>query len=91
MVTIKINDKSKSGKAVLETIKLISKEDKNVTIIDDTDDDLIQKMEEKDRKSFLNEKEKKQFLTKFVCLFTPLLALPKLLPKQTLQLLHSHE
>ena len=61
MVTIKINERTKAGKALIETARVMAQKYRGIDIIED-DQDLLEKMKTNYQSDLLSEQEKEAFL-----------------------------
>jgi hypothetical protein len=61
MVTIKINERTKAGKALIETARVMAQKYKGIDILED-DQDLLEKMKTNYQSDLLSEQEKEAFL-----------------------------
>jgi hypothetical protein len=61
MVTIKINERTKAGKALIETARVMAQKYKGIDILED-DQDLLEKMKTNYQSDLLSEQEKEDFL-----------------------------
>lgn len=61
MVTIKVNEKTKAGKALIETARVMAQKYRGIDILED-DKDLLEKMKTNYQSDLLSEKEKEIFL-----------------------------
>jgi len=61
MVTIKINERTKAGKALIETARVMAQKYRGIDIIED-DHDLLEKMKTNYPSDLLSEQEKEAFL-----------------------------
>jgi hypothetical protein len=59
MVTIRVNERTKAGKALIETARVMAEKFKGIDIIEDT---LYQKMKENHQSNLLSESEKASFI-----------------------------
>ena len=64
MTTIQVNERTKAGKLVLETARMLAKGNKGILITSDEEDDrvLLAKMEKNRTNKFLNDKEQSDFI-----------------------------
>ena len=61
MVTIKINERTKAGKALIETARVMAQKYRGIDILED-DQDLLDKMKTNYQSDLLSEQEKEAFL-----------------------------
>jgi len=61
MVTIKINERTKAGKALIETARVMAQKYRGIDILED-DHDLLEKMKTNYQSDLLSEQEKEAFL-----------------------------
>jgi hypothetical protein len=61
MVTIKINERTKAGKALIETARVMAQKYKGIDILED-DQDLLEKMKTNYQSDLLSKQEKEAFL-----------------------------
>jgi hypothetical protein len=61
MVTIKINERTKAGKALIETARVMAQKYRGIDIIED-DQDLLEKMKTNYQSDLLSEQEKEAFI-----------------------------
>jgi hypothetical protein len=61
MVTIKINERTKAGKALIETARVMAQKYRGIDIIEE-DQDLLEKMKTNYQSDLLSEQEKEAFL-----------------------------
>jgi len=61
MVTIKINERTKAGKALIKTARVMAQKYRGIDIIED-DQDLLEKMKTNYQSDLLSEQEKEAFL-----------------------------
>lgn len=61
MVTIKINERTKAGKALIETARVMAQKYRGIDILED-DQELLDKMKTNYQSDLLSEQEKEAFL-----------------------------
>ncbi|MGM0621544.1 MAG: hypothetical protein ACQETJ_10910 [Bacteroidota bacterium] len=61
MITIKINERTKAGKALIETARIMAQKYRGIDILED-DQDLLEKMKTNYQSDLLSEQEKEAFL-----------------------------
>jgi len=61
MVTIKVNERTKAGKALIETARIMAQKYRGIDIFQE-DQDLLEKMKVNYESDLLSEEEKKVFL-----------------------------
>jgi hypothetical protein len=61
MVTIKVNERTKAGKALIETARIMAQKYRGIDIFQD-DQDLLKKMKVNCQSDLLSEEEKEVFL-----------------------------
>ncbi len=61
MVTIKINERTKAGKALIETARVMAQKYRGIDILED-DQELLEKMKTNYQSDLLSEQEKEAFL-----------------------------
>jgi hypothetical protein len=61
MVTIKINERTKAGKALIETARVMAQKYRGIDILED-DQDLLDKMKTNYQSDLLSEQEKEAFI-----------------------------
>lgn len=61
MVTIKVNERTKAGKALIETARIMAQKYRGIDILED-DQELLKKMKTNYKSDLLSEHEKEAFL-----------------------------
>jgi hypothetical protein len=62
MITIRIDENTKAGRVLIETVRMLADKYSGIDIDDAEDEVLEQKMRENDQKDVLSEKEKVAFI-----------------------------
>jgi|LZCG01.1.fsa_nt_gb hypothetical protein len=63
MITIKIDERTKAGRVLVETVRMMANKYSGIHIVEEEDDEVLEKrMKENDQSDLLSEDEKKAFL-----------------------------